>query len=267
MNSHYGCPQKNQIKLKRNNPILFITLFLVSLFSVNADIVCPKEKPILKDGSCQAIFCTDEEFEKEICTITDEVLELQWMNNFHIFDNSFTTNSNAVQSPSGDLLLLSQKIVNGNIKNLIYGFQHNGDGLFYNENSDNYYSFKSIDSGNIQETKIKFEYIEINNKGYLISTPTENKNIYLLDYEENTFSIIGNTNYSSKYSDSFIKLKNFESDVYLLGYIYCEDESNYECYIQMGIVEICENSIRNLGKIPQKHKINDLLLFHYLIFL
>ena len=248
--------QNKHIKLHKNISVILIILFLIIHPSVNLDIICPKEKPILKNNQCQAIFCTDEEFKNEICTKNDEIIEVQWMNNFQIFDNSVTTNSNALQCPNGYLLLFSQKIVDGNIKNLIYGFKKNGDGSFYDENSDNFYNFKSINSDNIKENKIKFEYIEIKNKGYLLSTPTENKNMYLLDYEEETFSKIATTTYSPKYSDSIIKLKNFENDVYLMDYIYCENENIYDCYIYMSIFSINENGISELIKIPQKYKAN-----------
>ena len=42
--------------------------------------ICPEDKPILKDGKCLLIYCTEEEFAKNICVITNPVIKNQYVN-------------------------------------------------------------------------------------------------------------------------------------------------------------------------------------------
>jgi hypothetical protein len=51
---------------------------------------CPMNKPILKDGKCQLIYCTNEDYQKDICKIYNQVVKTQFiLFKLFIFLNEF----------------------------------------------------------------------------------------------------------------------------------------------------------------------------------
>ena len=57
---------------------LFIFLLTLSLFKSTyllEEEECPRNKPILKANVCQSIYCTPEEYSKNICTISNSFVK------------------------------------------------------------------------------------------------------------------------------------------------------------------------------------------------
>ena len=68
-----------------NNLILFIILLYYISFCLLDE--CPKFKPIKYNNECVARFCTEEEFENQICIILNEEAKIQRLNNLITFSN------------------------------------------------------------------------------------------------------------------------------------------------------------------------------------
>ena len=50
--------------------------------------VCPENKPILKNGKCVLESCTDEEYENNICVVSNPIIKKQWIDNFPEFNST-----------------------------------------------------------------------------------------------------------------------------------------------------------------------------------
>ena len=205
-------------------------IFLISLSFINnylQDEECPREKPILKSNECQVVYCTQEEFEKNVCVISNSFIKTQWMNNLHIFNEVDMRHISVTKSFKGDLFLSSHKVADDYDKYL-YGFNSEGDGLFYDEKKDKYTSFEIIDFP-IREYADYNNYVEIDNKGYLMGVPLED-DIYLVDYINKTakyFSIRP----IAKSADTIFKMNGHDNDTFFTAYTACNDTFGKNCFL------------------------------------
>ena len=188
---------------------------------------CSRENPILKNNKCLNAYCTKEEYDSGICKISNDYIKAQWLNNFHLFEDL----SNYIAydiNEKGDLFLLAQKKDNLNIIQYMYGFNSNGNGIFYDKKSNKFNSFITI-SKQFSTFIEKIKYIEINNEGYFINI-LKDKQIYLIDF--NNKEIYTHNFYYIPFSfDTIIKLKNREN-VYFFDFVFCLDDLSLDnCYI------------------------------------
>ena len=210
---------------------------------------CPINKPILKNGKCGLFYCTNENYEKQICTIYNPIVKTQWLNKFHIFSE----NSNSEVSVANDIIsnnkiiFMSQNInkENGYKEKYFYGFHKNGNGLFFDKNKNDFISFKKIDFPENIKLIDKIGYIEMDYDGYLLTTPIEN-NLYIIDYEDN--KIIKKGIDTPAYSTDKIILMEEEDESkdpdYTTSYIYCKDLTNLkECYLMFKNFEADEEEL------------------------
>ena len=196
---------------------------------------CPKYKPILKDNKCQLIYCTEKEFSDKTCKILNNYIKVQWLNNFHIFDEVSTSYVSYDSNENGDLFFLAQKEDDKYIKKYIYGFNINGTGILYDKKSQDYTSFKTISFQFTNYTN-SIKYIQINKEGYLLNL-LKDKQIYLIDYNKDEvyeknlpFLYDTNTPYTI---DTIIKLKDREN-IYFYDYVYCTDQNVFDkCYLRL----------------------------------
>ena len=189
---------------------------------------CSRENPILKNNKCQNIFCTEEEYDSGICQIYNDYIKTQWLNNFH----SFPDMSNYISydiNENGDLFLMAQKKDSSNIIQYIYGFNSNGEGIFYDSTKKKYNSYMTV-SNKFSALTEKIKYIEINKEGHLINIIKDSK-FYLIDYSNNNDIYTQSFLYLPSLFDTIIKLKN-KNNIYLFDFIYCLDESSSNnCYL------------------------------------
>ena len=201
--------------------ILPIFIFIKDLSLSNCE--CQVDSPILKNNSCQLIYCSKEEFENEICLIDNEIIKIQWLNNLILFnENNYRYCSFALNS-QGDLIAeLSTEEANG--VRLFYGLKKDGTSFFKNS----YTYTKIITNKDDNEHPIRYEseniFISLNNtKEYLISTSIFLGNTELFDFEENIESFITTCNftgyniYSTK--NQIIELNNNNRKEYLQIFI------------------------------------------------
>ena len=231
--------------LKYFHFIFYIFLFLLN-FSLSED--CPREKPILKSGECQTIYCTPEEYSSHTCTISNKYTKIQWLNNFHFFSKGYMSHISVTQNYKGELFLSSQKGEDDYDKYL-FAFNSEGEGLFYDKEKHKYNSFEIIDFER-QEFADYNNYIEIDAKGYLIGVPTDD-DIYLIDYLNNTIK-----SYSirpiAKGADTIFKI-NYSDNLFFTAYIYCNDTFGKNCslYFQSFKLNLTKlEKVKNITNIP-----------------
>ena len=215
------------------------------------DGVCPRDKPILKKNKCKMIYCTEKEFEDKICIINNDYIKTQWLNKI----NNFPENAIKIkydENDNGDIFLISQKKESEKINMLVYGFNKEKEGYFYDKIKDEYNSFKEI-SFNNKEYIEKIKYLEFDKKDYFLNMIQDNKS-YLIDFNS-TESFTISSPYIPIYIDKFEK--NIEqNNEYLYDYIYCDKNENNEndkCYLGITKYKINnKNDISIITNIEEK---------------
>ena len=139
---------KNSKLLKHKVSWIFLIIFLLNFSLYNLILQdeeeCPRDKPILKSGECKSVYCTPEEFAQQKCIIANYYIQTQWLNNLHIFYEKYMSHISVSMSPKGELFLSSHK-VNDDFDKYLFGFSSEGEGLFYNNETNSYTSFETID--------------------------------------------------------------------------------------------------------------------------
>ena len=197
---------------------------------------CSFNKPILKNGICQSIYCTPEEFEDNTCTIYNPIVKTQWLNNFHIFAEESTSSICLANNIllNDKIILLAQSQEMGYSEKYLFGYYNNGSGLFYDENKNNYNSFKKITFPVSRNEIEKLAYIELNEEGFLLTTPTGDY-LNLINYNEDERTEI-KIDVSAYSTDKIILRQNKTSAKnaeYLTDFIYCKENNLENCYIMM----------------------------------
>ena len=198
---------------------LLILLFMNNFYISNCE--CNIDYPIYKDGNCQLIYCSDNEFEKGICSINNQIIKVQWLNNIIIFNEKKYRYCNFAINSKGDLIAEFSTEEENGIR-LFYGLQQNG--LFF---------FKDLEN---KETPIK-NFTVIDN------------NIYPIRYESsNIFISINNSSYPEEYLISislyygYTEFFNFEGNEEIL-IIKTLDFTGYNIYSSVSkIIELNNNS-------------------------
>ena len=185
--------------------------------------VCPRNIPIKKNGKCVNSYCTDEEFEKGICKISNVFLETQWFNKFNYFDGDVTSFVSTVMNDQEDVFIFAQRDESNLQEKFLFGFNKEGRELFYNDINYTFTSFLKFDYPYIDFSD-KITHIQIGNNRYLF-VPTAEKFHYLIDYENpegkiNVNSLEIETKYYHYKYDTFFKLKG-SSNEYFSDFIYC----------------------------------------------
>ena len=224
--------------------IIFILNFSFYNFILQEEEECPRDKPIFKSGECQSVYCTPKEYEEKKCIIKNYYIQTQWLNNLHIFNEKYMSHISVSMSPKGELFLSSHK-VSDDYDKYLFGFTSEGEGLFYNKQTNSYTSFEIIDFP-IREYADYNNYAEFDGKGYLISVPTDD-DIYLIDYENKTskyFSIRP----VSKSSDTIFKINGY-NDMFFTAYVFCKDSYNHDCYYHLQSFKLNLTNIERINNI------------------
>ena len=158
--------------------LMFVFNYLINLV-INE--ICDKDNPILKDGQCQNIYCSEEDFENDICQIANPIINIQRLNDiiFNYGEKSVDF-SGFIKLENGDILSIAYDSYNSKIKYI---------DIFNSSNNSPYDSSQSqqISTSNffssINGIAIKFEDGEYP----LICDPS---NCILFDMEKHYYSII-----------------------------------------------------------------------------
>ena len=123
----------------RKNFIIIILLLFFIFYCLTED--CPKDAPIkYNDGECQLLYCTEEEFEKKICTISNQLTKTQWLNNMLIYDKKLDNENLGVTIHNNQLFFSFYNYNNDNTNSI----------FLYSINNDNneLLSYKAFNSTN-----------------------------------------------------------------------------------------------------------------------
>ena len=176
---------------------------IILTFIINFSIchyMCEIDTPIYKNGTCQLIYCSEIEFKEGICSIENEVIKTQWLNNIILFnDRKYRYGSLAINS-KGDLIVEFSTEENNGIR-LFYGLKQNGNFFFKNsENSG--ISTKIIKLNYGEEALMRYEseniFITVDNKNeeYLISISLYFGYVELYDFQTNNQSFVKTENFT-----------------------------------------------------------------------
>jgi len=214
-----------------------ILIFFILIIIKNFINSCSIEKPILlKNNSCVAQYCTEEQFKNEECKIDNEIIKIQWLNNIIcIGEKSFRFINFGLYS-NGDIILEITSSP-GSTKRIFYGLKQNGRIFFSNYNSYNF-SMEvknqiTLDENRKYDNKIfvvKINDINYDNKEYLVSVGNSDQYIELYDFEENEiYQILANDYLESKTENigtSFNYILD-NNNIILFGFLGSVSEINY----------------------------------------
>ena len=97
---------ENQLKYKVFH-LLFQVMIIFLKIRNHIKCSCSKENSINKNRKCQSIYCTENEFKNNICSIDNEIIKTQWLNNFINFNEYRFRFTGMVINDEGELILES----------------------------------------------------------------------------------------------------------------------------------------------------------------
>ena len=157
---------KNKKKIRLNIYILLI-IFKSSLND------CDREEPILKDSNCQLIYCDENQFSKNICTINNTIIKTQWLTNIIKISDYNYKYINIASNSKGDIFIETSP-TSEESKRIFYALKNNGRPYFKNnENNEEtpFYIMNELDS-DLQRHESELVNIILNddeNSEYLMS--------------------------------------------------------------------------------------------------
>ena len=194
---------------------------------------CNIDQPILKNENCELTYCSKEEFSSGACTISNDIIKTQWINNIREFkDYDRLRYNNLAVNSKGDLVLeISTQESNYKGIRYFYGLKKDGSYLFKDENNESVPTkiiiVKDGDSQILRHESVTI-FISLKNddnddKQYLLSIGS-NKDavVELYDLENgsvsyvNTFDFTGHKIFST--SSTIMELK--DGDTNLKEYLY-----------------------------------------------
>ena len=110
-------------------------IIYLQIFNLIYPEECDKLTPILKNGNCVAEYCTQTEFETNICKINNKIAETQWLNNIFYAGNNDHRYVNFASDLDGNLFWESSSIPK-TAERIFYGIDINGDPFFTNDSKE-----------------------------------------------------------------------------------------------------------------------------------
>ena len=210
---------KRIIKQKLYKKDFIIFLQIIMLFQIIIPSIslseCDYYTPIKRKGSedCIEGNCTPEEFENNICTIENQIVKTQWINNIIYIEDSVDFRYVDIStSQNGNLILLTTAITQDYMPNrIIYKLDKFGSGCFLDEVIP-YYKYMLSDYDFYQVTIFSTK----SNENFFISLSNQSYfELYNLEDSLVISKFIGNFKISS-YIGTFVDL---DDDFYVLGFI------------------------------------------------
>ena len=168
--------------------ILYFSFFLF-LQQTCKGLTCDKTRPILKDNTCDSIYCTKEEFISTTCIINNDIIKTQWLTNIIEITDIYNRFIHPFLTSNNDLIIQATNSIGTGDRNY-YGLTNEGRYFFTDENGEEtpYYSIGVTNNG---EAVYKFEgtaaAIQIANddNNYFLSIGTNNAYAEIIDYKNN----------------------------------------------------------------------------------
>ena len=132
------------------NLLIQTLLILIKIQSIITD--CPRETPIYTSNACGLKYCQQSDFLSGKCTIKNEIVKKQWLNNIIVIGDIYFRYINFGLYENGDLVIATTQFP-GTITRIFYGIKYNGRPLFTennNETSHLYINITEDDIGNLE---------------------------------------------------------------------------------------------------------------------
>ena len=186
--------------------------------------LCQRETPILlNNGSCLSIYCSNEQILSEECIIDNDIIKIQWLNNFIPIGKDYSTFANFAEYSNGDLIILIEDDTGSNFR-YFFGIKTNGRPFFNDSNEETfYYSITTQIYSNNQghDRQVCMAKINTNQEEYIINIQKERNNyVELFDfkndktYKKITSELLGNPLYN--YRGSCFNIKQENNEYYFL---------------------------------------------------
>ena len=218
--------------------IIFIYIKQVKFYKCS----CGKENPIRKNNNCQSIYCTENEFQNNICLIDNDTIKTQWLNNFIDFKEYRYRFTSVLTNEEGDLILFSSsEELNG--QRLFFRIKKNGKPYYKNNNNEEIFSKNKIVLDGDNNGALRYEsqvfLIKVNNDNYdenrqflvSISLYYGFMEIYDIDDNDIPFSIVSVWDFGDyiiySMKGSVIELDNKEYLYFFAGQSYKDYQYRY----------------------------------------
>jgi len=188
-------------KIKIRIRLKLLSFYIIKLFIFNnifsfSKCECDRDTPIIKNEECTLVYCTETEFNNNICKIDNKIVKTQWLNNLIIFDDNKYRYCNFAINSKGDMIAeYSTEEANG--IRLFYGLKKNGNFYFKNSNNSEISTTNiTVKDGNTSPTRYEATniFISLNNTDstdeYLISFSLYHGYTELFDFESNRHSFV-----------------------------------------------------------------------------
>ena len=227
--------EKKFFKLKaKSNFFISWLYYIVFLSNINTIIFseCEYDYPIKKNGgNCIAGGCSDSEFETGVCTIENEIISIQWLNNRIKYSENSINYAAIATTPKGNLICSASYFSSSN-KKYYFGLKSNGRPFFLENGIETVFSETDSDKprneGNIYGINLAND-----DKEYIIGFGNNRVYVEIYDFQDNNNIIIykrdGATFFKTEYNPfqraAIFNLKN-SPDYYIISIIAQAPSSN-----------------------------------------
>ena len=183
------------MKMTINMTFLQLSLIFISIKS-SLNICNKKDKPILlpSNDTCVIKYCTQDEFDNNICVKDNLIIKTQWLNNIiNLGEENYSLTKIAKYS-NGDMLVFSVKNPGTSLSTYFYGLKENGRPLFIIDGKETPIKYINQTTNSVNQNEYFAQYNEgeiiiaktANDKEYLLYFGSQDYNSELYDFESQT---------------------------------------------------------------------------------
>ena len=231
---------------------LILFQFIIIPF-IKSNSACDRDKPILKDNTCQLLFCSKDDLNSTLCEINNTIIKTQWLTQIINIGELGYRYINIVSYSNGDMVFLASSFPRSNGR-IFYGINKDGRPFFNNQSTNEkeyIYKMEVNQTDNCYKYEGESSVIKLsgknNNSGkeYLVSTSKRDSFIEIYDFDNNII-----------YQKDF---KIFTNNWIVQSFRYCFisliSDDNIDFYYLLGFT-----SIGNIFML-QKHKLENISNF------
>ena len=218
------------------NIYIFLIIFKNTLNIFN------REEPIWKNNNCQLIYCDENQFSTNICTINNTIIKTQWLTNVIKISEDNCKYINFASNTKGDIFIETSPVT-GESKRIFYALKNNGRPYFKNNenNEENTFFIMNEIESNLERQNSELINLILNdddNSEYLMSISVNGyAEIYDFDGGERKYK--STSEFLGISPSSLINISTISkngNNYYLLFPFFCYDPNssygeNYYLYI------------------------------------
>ena len=222
------------IKIKKKESIsLFLFKIIIFLRIIKITIMTDcdnKDKPFLNNGICQSS-CTAQEINDKICTIKNEIIKKQWLNNIIDVGGPGCAFINIATTESNNLFYIATAWPESNERTL-YLLNYEGYGFLDRDNPKSIIEIDDNGKGRFESETFTIKlYESSDNKEFFVSISKARQNIEIYDFYTGNYYfdvvevVFGNLINTFASISVHLKLNLYSQqnkNMYLIGLLACE---------------------------------------------